>query len=127
MLRVVLFLQVLTLSLLIGAGVYFYNYVQVINSEIETVMSVIQDIQALLPKLNATADAVSSLQLQFGEAFKTLSDLSLFFNNFLELFSQLQGKFLDMNIKFYTTDWCGDCVRSKALLNKLNVDFEKSM
>ena len=91
MLRVVLFLQVLTLSLLIGAGIYLYNYVQVINSEIETVMSVIQDIQALLPKLNATADAVSSLQSQFGEAFKTLSDLSLFFNNFLELFSQVQG------------------------------------
>jgi len=91
LLRVVLFLQVLTLSLLIGAGIYFYNYVQVINSDIETVMSVIQDIQALLPKLNATTDAVSSLQLQFGEAFKTLSDLSLFFNNFLELFSQLQG------------------------------------
>ena len=91
MLRVVLFLQVLTLSLLIGAGIYFYNYVQVINSEIETVMSVIQDIQVLLPKLNATADAVSSLQSQFGEAFKTLSDLSLFFNNFLELFSQSQG------------------------------------
>ena len=91
MLRVVLFLQVLTLSLLIGAGIYLYNYVQVINSEIETVMSVIQDIQALLPKLNATADAVSSLQSQFGEAFKTLSDLSIFFNNFLELFSQLQG------------------------------------
>ena len=91
MLRVVLFLQVLTLSLLIGAGIYLYNYVQVINSEIETVMSVIKDIQALLPKLNDTADAVSSLQLQFGEAFKTLSDLSLFFNNFLELFSQLQG------------------------------------
>ena len=91
MLRVVLFLQVLTLSLLIGAGIYFYNYVQVINSEIETVMSVIQEIQALLPKLNATADAVSSLQSQFGEAFKTLSDLSLFFNNFLELFNQLQG------------------------------------
>ena len=91
MLRVVLFLQVLTLSLLIGAGIYLYNYVQIINSEIETVMSVIRDIQALLPKLNATADAVSSLQSQFGEAFKTLSDLSLFFNNFLELFSQLQG------------------------------------
>ena len=91
MLRVVLFLQVLTLSLLIGAGIYFYNYVQVINSEIQIVMSVIQDIQVLLPKLNATADAVSSLQSQFGEAFKTLSDLSLFFNNFLELFSQLQG------------------------------------
>ena len=30
-----------------------------------------------------------------------------------------------MNIDFYTTDWCGDCVRSKALLKKLNVDFNE--
>ena len=27
-----------------------------------------------------------------------------------------------MKIDFYTTDWCGDCVRSKALLKKFNVD-----
>ena len=30
-----------------------------------------------------------------------------------------------MNIDFYTTDWCGDCVRSKALLNKLNLNFNE--
>ena len=30
-----------------------------------------------------------------------------------------------MKIDFYTTDWCGDCVRSKALLNKLEVDFNE--
>tara|TARA_Y100000768_G_scaffold280289_1_gene215294 strand:- start:190 stop:438 length:249 start_codon:yes stop_codon:yes gene_type:complete len=30
-----------------------------------------------------------------------------------------------MKIDFYTTDWCGDCVRSKALLNKLNVAFNE--
>ena len=30
-----------------------------------------------------------------------------------------------MSIKFYTTDWCGDCIRSKALLNKLNIQFEE--
>jgi glutaredoxin len=30
-----------------------------------------------------------------------------------------------VKIDFYTTDWCGDCVRSKALLNKLNVDFNE--
>ena len=30
-----------------------------------------------------------------------------------------------MKIDFYTTDWCGDCVRSKALLNRLNVDFNE--
>ena len=28
-----------------------------------------------------------------------------------------------MKIDFYTTDWCGDCVRSKALLKKFDVDF----
>jgi len=91
LIRVVLFLQILTISLLIGAGIYVYSYVQEINSEIEIIMSVIQDIQTLLPKLNATADAVSSLQSQFDDAFKSLSDLSLFFNSFLELFNQSQG------------------------------------
>ncbi len=91
MLRVVLFLQILILSLLIGTGIYVFNYLQIINSEIAIVMSVIQDIQTLLPKLNATADAVSSLQSQFDDAFKSLSDLSLFFNSFLELFNQSQG------------------------------------
>ena len=30
-----------------------------------------------------------------------------------------------MNLDFYTTDWCGDCVRSKALLNKLDVNFNE--
>jgi len=30
-----------------------------------------------------------------------------------------------MSIKFYTTNWCGDCIRSKALLNKLNLQFEE--
>ena len=91
MLRVVLFLQILILSLLIGTGIYVFNYLQIINSEIAIVMSVIQDIQTLLPKLNATADAVSSLQSQFDDAFKSLSDLSLFFDSFLELFKQSQG------------------------------------
>ena len=30
-----------------------------------------------------------------------------------------------MKLDFYTTDWCGDCVRSKALLNKLDVNFNE--
>jgi glutaredoxin len=30
-----------------------------------------------------------------------------------------------MKIDFYTTDWCGDCVRSKALLKKLNLSFNE--
>ena len=76
---------------MIGTGIYVFNYVQIINSEIAIVMSVIQDIQTLLPKLNATADAVSSLQSQFDDAFKSLSDLSLFFDSFLELINQSQG------------------------------------
>ena len=27
-------------------------------------------------------------------------------------------------VTVYGADWCGDCVRSKALLNRLNVPFE---
>jgi len=30
-----------------------------------------------------------------------------------------------MKLDFYTTNWCGDCVRSKALLKKLDVDFNE--
>ena len=30
-----------------------------------------------------------------------------------------------MKIYFYTTDWCGDCVRSKALLKKFDLDFKE--
>ena len=29
------------------------------------------------------------------------------------------------NIKFYSTDWCGDCVRSKKLLEKLGITYEE--
>tara|TARA_B100000131_G_scaffold203811_1_gene195913 strand:+ start:676 stop:924 length:249 start_codon:yes stop_codon:yes gene_type:complete len=28
-------------------------------------------------------------------------------------------------IKFFTTQWCGDCIRSKALLKKLSISFEE--
>lgn len=27
-------------------------------------------------------------------------------------------------VKMYGAPWCGDCVRSKALLDRLNVDYE---
>ena len=30
-----------------------------------------------------------------------------------------------MKIDFYTTDLCGDCVRSKALLKKFDLDFNE--
>ena len=30
-----------------------------------------------------------------------------------------------MKLDFYTTDWCGDCIRSKALLKKLNIVFNE--
>tara|TARA_B100001250_G_scaffold60282_1_gene47003 strand:+ start:1495 stop:1776 length:282 start_codon:yes stop_codon:yes gene_type:complete len=89
--KAILALQILILAIILSISIYLYNYVQIINTEIEVVMSVIEEIQVILPKISATADTVSSLQYQFEEAFKTLSDLSLFFNGFLELFSQLEG------------------------------------
>ena len=30
-----------------------------------------------------------------------------------------------MKIDFYTTDWCGDCVRSKAFFKKFDLDFKE--
>ena len=51
-------------------------------------MGVIADIQSLLPKLDATADVVSSLQGQFDDAFQTLNDLSMFLGGFFELLQQ---------------------------------------
>ena len=89
--KAILALQILILAIILSISIYLYNYVQIINAEIEVVMSVIEEIQVILPKLSTTADIVSSLQYQFEEAFKTLSDLSLFFNGFLELFNQLEG------------------------------------
>ena len=29
------------------------------------------------------------------------------------------------SIKFYSTEWCGDCVRSKKLLEKLGITYEE--
>ena len=29
------------------------------------------------------------------------------------------------NIKFYSTVWCGDCVRSKKLLDSLSINYEE--
>ena len=29
------------------------------------------------------------------------------------------------NIKFYSTEWCGDCVRSKKLLDNLSIRYEE--
>ena len=29
------------------------------------------------------------------------------------------------NLKFYSTEWCGDCVRSKKLLEKMNIPYEE--
>ena len=29
------------------------------------------------------------------------------------------------NIKIYSTEWCGDCVRSKKLLEKLGITYEE--
>lgn len=32
---------------------------------------------------------------------------------------------MSSKVNFYSTDWCGDCVRSKALLKKHNISFNE--
>ncbi len=88
MLKAVLFLQVVLLVLFLGAGYFIYLEVGAISLALEEAMGVIADIQDLLPKLDATADVVSSLQGQFDDAFQTLNDLSMFLGGFFELLQQ---------------------------------------
>ena len=88
MLKAVLFLQVVLLVLFLGAGYFIYIEVGAISSALEEAMGVIADIQDLLPKLDSTAEVVTSLQGQFDEAFQTLNDLSLFLGGFFELLQQ---------------------------------------
>ena len=32
---------------------------------------------------------------------------------------------MSSKVSFYSTDWCGDCVRSKALLKKHDISFNE--
>ena len=72
MLKLILFFQILLLTLFLGAGYFLYLELQTLSTEVDNALSVIADIQSLLPKLEVAVDTVISLET----AFQSLSRLS---------------------------------------------------
>ncbi len=72
MLKLILFLQVVLLTLFFGAGYFIYLEIGAISSALEEAMGVIGEIQNLLPKLEVAVDTVISLEA----AFQSLAGIS---------------------------------------------------
>ena len=72
MLKLILFLQIVLLTLFFGAGYFIYLEIGAISSALEEAMGVIGEIQNLLPKLEVAVDTVISLEA----AFQSLSGIS---------------------------------------------------
>ena len=65
MLKLILFLQIVLLTLFFGAGYFIYLEIGAISSALEEAMGVIEEIQNLLPKLEVAVDTVISLEAAF--------------------------------------------------------------
>jgi hypothetical protein len=72
LLKLILFLQILLLTLFFGAGYFIYLEIGAISSALEEAMGVIGEIQNLLPKLEVAVDTVISLEA----AFQSLAGIS---------------------------------------------------
>jgi ABC-type microcin C transport system permease subunit YejB len=72
LLKLILFFQIVLLSLFLGAGYFRYSELQTLSTEVDNALAVIADIQSLLPKLEVAVDTVISLET----AFQSLSGLS---------------------------------------------------
>ena len=72
MLKLILFFQIVLLTLFLGAGYFLYLELQTLSTEVDNALSVIADIQSLLPKLEVAVDTLISLET----AFQSLSGLS---------------------------------------------------
>ena len=72
MLKLILFFQILLLTLFLGAGYFLYSELQTLSLEVDNALLVISDIQSLLPKLEIAVETVISLET----AFQSLSGIS---------------------------------------------------
>ena len=72
MLKLILFLQIILLTLFLATGYFLYAELQTLSSEVDSALVVISDIQNLLPKLEVAIDSVITLEA----AFQSLSGLS---------------------------------------------------
>ena len=72
MLKLILFLQIILLTLFLGTGYFLHSELQTLSSEVDNALIVITDIQNLLPKLEVAIESVITLEA----AFQSLSGLS---------------------------------------------------
>ena len=72
MLKLILFFQIVLLTLFLGAGYFLYSELQTLSTEVDNALLVINDIQSLLPKLEVAIDKVISLEA----AFQSLSGIN---------------------------------------------------
>jgi hypothetical protein len=82
LLRIVLFLQVLIISILLAAGYFVYLELGAISSAIQDALSVIEDIREILPKLDSAINTINELD----SAFESLSGISEVLNMLLDPF-----------------------------------------
>ena len=72
MLKLILFFQIVLLTLFFGAGYFLYSELQTLSGEVDSALAVIADIQSLLPKLEIAVETVNSLET----AFQSLTGIS---------------------------------------------------
>ncbi len=72
MLKLILFFQIVLITLFLGAGYFLYSELQTLSTEVDNALLVINDIQSLLPKLEVAIDTVISLEV----AFQSLSGIN---------------------------------------------------
>ena len=72
MLKLILFFQIVLITLFLGAGYFLYSELQTLSTEVDNALLVINDIQSLLPKLEVAIDTVISLEA----AFQSLSGIN---------------------------------------------------
>ena len=74
MLKLVLFLQVLILIVFALFGIFIYQQAQIASENINDALTIIDEVTAILPKLDIALDSINQLQTVF-ESLESLSNI----------------------------------------------------
>ena len=74
MLKLVLFLQVLTLVIFALFGFFVFQQIEVVTEDLNEALLVIDEVSAILPKLDVALDSINQLQTAF-ESLESLSNV----------------------------------------------------
>ena len=74
MLKLVLLLQVLTLVIFALFGFFVFQQIEVVTEDLNEALLVIDEVSAILPKLDIALDSINQLQTAF-ESLESLSNV----------------------------------------------------